>query len=1091
MTFARLLIVGLLLISSSGFAQELLSGEYFWNDDPGVGMGEPFTFTQADQILESLDISSAGLSEGTHLFSCRIFDENGAVTHLTRTMVIIYDEVISPVSNFEYFWDHDPGAGNGIPVTVIAGDQVSVEATVSAEGIDEGIHYLGTRFKDELGRWSHLSRHLIIIESEQIIEVSALEYFWDSDPGTGLGTPVDIDDLEIFQGDIEVSADGLELGEHLLQVRFLDLEGNWSHYYSEVISICTNYAPVSDYAYQQNGLLFVLQNNSEFVNDYSWELNGNEISTLEAPIITVSDNVVNELCLITTNECHADTLCHLIGAPFLTAIEPSVMSNTGFFTPELTGFGFEGDVMVEFRNETDSIVADTTYVQGLQWADSQFALDAETTGFWDVRLTLEDGTVLEIPDGVELVDFEGEDLIGAEVELLQPGAILVEAPVPSSPLARNEGLEDFLAVPFIMTHIPESINLNWEPESYALDEDPYFADLFQYLNDNLMDYYMPYEFGGSTDEEQFFGLVIPHLGIGEERFFQGTISNSELGEYALGLYLHPNGFLKTEAFTEDLITPTQCMFEIVLGAFNLSLEGPIVVDDFDSCFESGFTTMQTFLRDKILEDYQADYFYPMQGLMSNLLFDMVGCMDPSYELSEQEMREFSREMTLMLGNNLIIDEDFECEDYATVAAEFRQVLINGLSTEETVIPSVDRGDGGVMGGYRFCTGCATCPPTDVVGSMDPNDKYGPLDIEQGLYVNGTETMDYSIFFENNPEATANASLVLVIDTLDSDVFNLNSFEFEYVSWGDTIIYINDATHENVLLIDLQPDLNALLKIEALFDAVTGEAQWIFRTLNPQTFEPQYDPENGFLPPNISSPEGMGFVTFSVDLLDGIETGTAILNDAAIYFDFNDVIETQEWFNEFDNTPPESDVQVPGEFTTETTFQVEWESVDPDDAIHHYDLYYKVNDAEDWILWIPGTTDLESEFTGVLDSTYHFLSLATDSAFNFEPVPDEPDASITIIPTDINELVLEQSIVIGNPFPNPNSGEFQVELLAMKSESIAIQLMDVTGRLVQQSAFQCRPGRNVLSTNISHLATGNYIMRFGNDRLSESRYIIIN
>ena len=86
-------------------------------------------------------------------------------------------------------------------------------------------------------------------------------------------------------------------------------------------------------------------------------------------------------------------------------------------------------------------------------------------------------------------------------------------------------------------------------------------------------------------------------------------------------------------------------------------------------------------------------------------------------------------------------------------------------------------------------------------------------------------------------------------------------------------------------------MNILVGIDAALDTATGIVTWKFTTLDPATHEFPEDPEDGFLPPNVTSPEGEGEMLFTVSLKPGFGLGTTVCNDASIVFDFNPPIVT--------------------------------------------------------------------------------------------------------------------------------------------------------------------------------------------------------
>ena len=95
-------------------------------------------------------------------------------------------------------------------------------------------------------------------------------------------------------------------------------------------------------------------------------------------------------------------------------------------------------------------------------------------------------------------------------------------------------------------------------------------------------------------------------------------------------------------------------------------------------------------------------------------------------------------------------------------------------------------------------------------------------------------------------------------------------------------------------VDLRPGANILVGIDAALDTGTGIVTWKFTTLDPATHEfPEDAVEDGFLPPNVTSPEGEGAVLFTVSLKPGFGLGTTVCNNARIVFDFNAPIDTPE------------------------------------------------------------------------------------------------------------------------------------------------------------------------------------------------------
>jgi len=107
------------------------------------------------------------------------------------------------IASAEYFFDNDPGEGNGIPLPAADGEFDEPEEMVDVSGIDTsslklGYHTLYVRFKNAGGEWG-VARSLAhdpflynpsnfrITDNQWIADA---EYFIDVDPGEGNGISV-------------------------------------------------------------------------------------------------------------------------------------------------------------------------------------------------------------------------------------------------------------------------------------------------------------------------------------------------------------------------------------------------------------------------------------------------------------------------------------------------------------------------------------------------------------------------------------------------------------------------------------------------------------------------------------------------------------------------------------------------------------------------------------------------------------------------------------------------------------------------------------------------------------------------------------
>jgi hypothetical protein len=144
------------------------------------------------------------------------------------------------VIKMEYYVDADPGIGNATPVNVIpASVDVTFPFTIDLTGYTIGHHKLYIRTRDNLVSWSLTARrNFEVLPPAVQNKVMGGEYFIDSDPGHGAGSPIIVatPDTAVLQ-DFSAVLAGLTEGYHKLYDRFIDTHGNWSHTFRRNIEV--------------------------------------------------------------------------------------------------------------------------------------------------------------------------------------------------------------------------------------------------------------------------------------------------------------------------------------------------------------------------------------------------------------------------------------------------------------------------------------------------------------------------------------------------------------------------------------------------------------------------------------------------------------------------------------------------------------------------------------------------------------------------------------------------------------------------------------------------------------------------------------
>ena len=141
----------------------------------------------------------------------------------------------------EYYFDNDPGPGNGLAIPIVAGGSIDLELTIDLSVLALGIHTLYVRVKDDSGRWSgYLARPVFVapaIPADTAPQITEAEYYFDNDPrpGNGLSIPVTAGDSIDFELIIDLTE--LAVGFHVLYARVKDDANHWSGYLSRPVYV--------------------------------------------------------------------------------------------------------------------------------------------------------------------------------------------------------------------------------------------------------------------------------------------------------------------------------------------------------------------------------------------------------------------------------------------------------------------------------------------------------------------------------------------------------------------------------------------------------------------------------------------------------------------------------------------------------------------------------------------------------------------------------------------------------------------------------------------------------------------------------------
>jgi gliding motility-associated-like protein len=245
------LLIILLLASVFGYSQNITKFEYFIDTDPGVGLGTQVNVTPATSITDfNIPVSTSALTPGFHTLYIRSQNELGNWTHTHYRSFFVDNTILPPTissfnpssglvgstvvitgTNFSTVPANNTVSFNGTPATVTLASATSLTVTVPI-GATSGL------ISVVVGGLTANSGTNFTVSSPNI---TALEYFFNIDPGPGNGTPISISaGTTIDLSNINIPTTSLPQGWHTLCVRAKDANNVWGFYESRRIYIREN-----------------------------------------------------------------------------------------------------------------------------------------------------------------------------------------------------------------------------------------------------------------------------------------------------------------------------------------------------------------------------------------------------------------------------------------------------------------------------------------------------------------------------------------------------------------------------------------------------------------------------------------------------------------------------------------------------------------------------------------------------------------------------------------------------------------------------------------------------------------------------------
>ncbi|MBN1300472.1 MAG: T9SS type A sorting domain-containing protein, partial [Melioribacteraceae bacterium] len=320
-----------------------------------------------------------------------------------------------------------------------------------------------------------------------------------------------------------------------------------------------------------------------------------------------------------------------------------------------------------------------------------------------------------------------------------------------------------------------------------------------------------------------------------------------------------------------------------------------------------------------------------------------------------------------------------------------------------------------------------------VTSWDPNEKNGPEGYGAQKFITSAGRMHYQILFENKKEATDAAYQIVILDTL-SNVFDPSTVEF-----GPTSHSGFTMTREGNIL------------------------KWEVVGIE--------------LPPNVNPPEGEGYVTLSVKTVEGLESGTAISNQATITFDLNKPITTNLYNNTLDFTAPVTELDENIVVLEGDTLLINWSADDTESGsgINSTSLFCSIDDGA----YMPAGISNRNTIRYPMISgshKYSFYALSTDNVGNSEKSFTAVVSIDAVTSQNEDEFIPGQFKLMQN-YPNPFNPSTTIEYWLPENGKVKLSLFNILGEKVVDlvDEFQ-RAGAYRKTLTVGGLSSGIYFYK---------------
>jgi hypothetical protein len=992
--------------------------------------------TSVTTLLDStFTVFPVGLSQGMHVLSIWTETDSARRSQINQVNFYYYTATSSTnkIAKVEFTIDND-----SLNKQVFTTNAASIDQTfiLNLNSVSAGMHVLKIRTIQDNGLSSHVQLATFVkANGNGTDSIATIEYFYDTDPGVGNGTKVNIVKKNTLDTLIELPVpNNLSLGTHRFCVRTIDNAGSYSLVNHKSIKICNVRPPVAGFETVRFGNTINFIDTSKHVTKWKYDFNDTKTDTVPSPLHTYTQFNRYYAVQAVQNSCSIDTARKTIDIEGIEQYAPKV-AGQGLAVVNFYGAGFTSATRVVLKKGSTTITPDTiAYSTDGTRMKCIFNFEGKATGFYDVIVSgVTNLATQTFTNGFEIQP-ESENEFG--VSIVGPS------------LVRNNILYDYKVEihntnNVVSRMLPVLIYVSNNTEIQFLDSIPNV----RFDRTPVPDSILPYELVRTIDSFSFTGKVyliyVDVIPNNDKYVFNLKYKALASGANTFKVIVMPSMDYDTSFNSKK--TSKECMksiLSLILTMIDVPLSATPVVD----CIWSNIK------------------LYANGGALGSWAQSASSMFVSWYNLAGSDAANLSfgfAETVKACAPEAAAAGSGGAAAPAAAIAELFDSYFDFVSGAANVL----------IAGYRAVRDCIDAFGEDTKkpesrASFDPNAKYGPSGFTPSGYINNEKTMTYTINFENLSTATAPAQTVVITDTLNKMVFDMSSFEFDHMYVGGAWYEVPAHRQEFIIDYDLPNDTNNILRISAKLDTIKKVAKWWFMTLDKHTRKQTTNVLAGFLPPNVNHPQGEGWVSYKLLLRKSLVHNTQIKNRAVITFDNNAPILTDYWLNTIDKVGPTSSI-INATQVSDSVVHIIASASDQHSGVGYLTLYMSKDGGTYESVGMVNKSQMNVK--GLAPGhTYSFYVEANDNVGNREIKTPTAEATVNLV-TGIKNSITKNGIAI---YPNPTTGIVNINVMHGALKDASYKVYSLEGNIVISGT---KTNASDISIDMSNLQSGIYFI----------------